>query len=368
MSLPRTQFRSIALLAAALLVTLPAPAKAAEDCADLLLSMRERAREGFPAPFKVRFRLWSPPEMTVSRAADELDAIRDYPDHPDRARLTRALTRASSAGWSDPQTIWYFGPDRHRNSMANRHGDETVELDVATNGPLNWSLSNSTLGLSDSDEHPSGTPHVLRTTLGLLAYAGLYPNSENIRLLRCDRAGDAWSAVWRTQRAEIEVAGTVRPDGTLRTERRVLLRTFPEPGDAVGTVTEYTGFVRSEVFGRDVPTLMTMTGPDGAVTRRLEILELTAIDPGDADELLRVPEPGATDPVRGEVAFRHVNDRRAGGGGLLIQTRTGWEAPLNAPAKPPASGPAWRSPYALAGVCVLSLVLIGWWLRARSAR
>lgn len=371
---PGNRLGAIALLAAALLAALPAPAMAAEDCAELLLSMRERswASRGWPGPFRVSYRVWHPPEMSEEAARAGLRAIEGLPDHPDRERLERALLEAEAGGWLEPETIWYFGDDRLRYSSSHttaRPG-HTSRVDIGVDGEDYWTLGNHSMTLVRARTAPEDlnqrryVHRMLGSVVGLAAAPGLYAHLDDVRLESCRADGQTWSAVWSRDdgRKHFTVSGVVAPDGELLTTEMRATMVDGQPRDTGGSI-ELSRHAYDAVFARSVPRLIRRLGDDGRPIRVYEILAIDRADPGEADALVRRPDPGDTDPVRGEVAYRTVTDWRSGSPSVTTWAAgTGWTAPANAPQIQARANTVSVRAVLLAGAGVLLLgAATAWW-------
>ncbi len=318
------------------------PTASASDCAAVIEHMRNQswAIRGWPAPFKVSFRTWEPPEMTVAQARENLRAIHGLPDHPDRERLERALSAALAEGWSEPETIWYFGDKRlryHTVDTLSKAG-HVSRVDLGVDGDAYWSMGNNSLSLVQAGTAPDNMNQrraihrMLESGLGVAAAPGLYAHLKDVRLEACQSDARDWSATWTREngRTRLRTTGIVAPDGELLTTEVRALRVNGESPAGSGGV----GFSRheySEVFARSVPRLVRF-GPESSPRRMYEILEIARVDPTQADALVRRPEHGATDPLRGRIAFEHLTDWRSGSPQVQTWTATtGWTVPDNAP-------------------------------------
>ena len=337
------RFRMTRMLTGCLSMVLPAVATAGPvNCTEILNHMRNGswAIQGWPAPFKVTFRVWEPFEISAAEARRRLRAIEGLPDHPDREPLERALAAASAEGWSDPETIWYFDDKRLRYQTVDtvsRPGHSS-HIDIGVDGDSYWTLSNNTLTLVRSRTAPDNlnqrrfVHRMLESVLGVAAAPGLYAHLNDVLLESCESDGRAWTATWTREngRTRLRTRGTVASDGEmLTTEVRALLVGGDSPSGTGGTA-----FLRheySDIFSRSIPRLIRI-GPESNPSRMYEILEIARVDPSEANGLVRQPEQGVDDPIRGRIAFDTISDWRSGSPQVRVwAANDGWIAPTNAP-------------------------------------
>jgi hypothetical protein len=334
---------------------------------------RSWAIQGWPEPLKVSFRIWEPPEMSESQARESLRAIEGLPDHPDRTRLEQALTIARSGGWSDPETIWYFGKNRlryHTIDTRSRIGHAS-RVDMGVDGDSYWTLSNTTLTLVRERTAPDNLnqrryiTRMLESVLGVAAAPGLYAHLKDVRLASCESDGNLWSAVWTRENGQtrLQVSGRLDPGGELLTThaRATVVRGEPQ-GDNGGV--SFDRHEYSDVFMRSVPRVIRM-GPSSAPRRIYEILEITRPDPSESIELVKQPERGQVDPIRGSVSFDVMTDWRSGNPQVkVVDGQDGWTVPTNAPQSVRANGST-RSTIVIFGAILAVGTLGFWWFRVR---
>lgn len=339
--------------------------------------MRSRswAIQGWPEPLKVYFRIWEPPEMSEAQARESLRAIEGLPDHPDRNRLEQALATARSGGWSDPETIWYFGKNRfryHTIDTRSRIGHAS-RVDMGVDGDSYWTLSNTTLTLVRERTAPDNLnqrryiTRMLESVVGIAAAPGLYAHLKDVRLESCHSDGSSWSAVWTRENGQtrLQISGRLDPGGELLTTHARAIVVRGEPQADNGGVS-FDRHEYSDVFMRSVPRVIQM-GPTSAPNRIYEILEITRPDPSEAIELVRQPEPGQIDPIRGRVSYGVVTDWRSGSPQVqMTDGQDGWTVPTNAP-QPIRTPGSTRSRFVIFGA-ILALGTFGfWWFRVRQS-
>jgi len=295
---------------------------------------------------------WTPAPGDLERMRRR---VRGHPDHPDLERLKQYERRLAEGPDTQRFTVWSDGDSRWRLNTDQDTGNASF-ADAACDGNICWRLTRGMLVVIDRTvDHPVAYQpdqevYQASEALDLLVLGGFATLSqrapESIQIDSDDKSWSIWApwaaptpetltqvhALQRTG-AEIDLPPSdleSRLTGTWWTSPRVPIaqrlvqahrgRAHPEErmqfsGAHVDPVLGHVVYSRVEVFARD-----------GQLDRVLRLEQVVPVDAQEVSALLRIPEPGGTDAIRGAVHVPLVADFRDGdqqdwstlSGGMMI--------------------------------------------------
>ncbi len=318
----------LASIGAGLCVVGVARAQPVGDDRDAMVAFKEALEAGAA---------WTPPEGWVYRWRQELfphtitreverreRALRDTPDHPNRAVLGEMREQAERGPQITDFEVWWSGSDLFRLNTDYGPSVPTAYVDNVVSGDTVYSLTPASLSVVDRASPPEG-----------MAYADT-SQAEILRSLRELFAGGLGAFRYRELapiRAEFEGSGLVgvlgSPDGssssrrwcTIQLEpggagvvpvvRMAVMRVEGEGGSTESRV-RYGDWIESEIGRQAVASSVEFVNDRGEVDVRLTWLGARRMEPGEIGRATRTPTIDSTDAVRGPVTFNRIMDYRSG--------------------------------------------------------
>lgn len=277
-------------------------------------------------------RLWQPPtgfKYTIRRylhAADSaesiqgrLAAIRDLPDHPDRAGLDRDLARASLGPDIYEIEVWIGQKEGFRYSQTVvRANGATFFADAVETPSARWRLSESEDGRGvmflfepGEPDPPSasllGASDSVHQYLARILTGGLAAPYPGARLASVSQTGDEWHVVVETDTLRFQfvfLASDAAEPRLVRSETRV-----GATGQLVAT-TSASGWHKHPSLSQDVAERWEWIDERGRLREALELIDIEPISEAEFASATRVPRPDGQDVRRGPYTYTTVWDYR----------------------------------------------------------
>jgi len=275
---------------------------------------------------------WEPPANTFFRYRIEafvhvdpeevarLEAeVRGHPEHPARRRL-RQLKDMQEAGSPlvSERRIWW-GNDAWRFSRDTPTDPSDPFHDVVVTRSWSWSLHADSLSIADPANAPEGLDHrryepTLRMHLSQFVWGELGLGADGPLAFGINEAhsnGDGWTgvAISRNGARERIYHGRI-VEGRMPVVEEVRMRRSDDAPAFEGERTVFSDWSVNNHIGRPIAGIVEGFAPDGSLSWRMTLQEVRPVSRQELSDVLRVPQEGMLDPVRGLIEPRVVTDAR----------------------------------------------------------
>jgi hypothetical protein len=254
--------------------------------------------------------------------AEEIAAMRQrvvgFPQHPDRAELERIDTVLRGEAWFQG-SIWYDGKSGFRSSQDSGHGLPYFEMGASPKAV--WGFGPESANFADpAAASPTYnyrfaidmTRVELRDLLsGVLSQTA----GRTVSFRSASASADTWTATFDAAVGDATNRSIVRgrwaDDPRLRTvEERLVLRVLPD-GETPILRIRCGPWSFSPVLGCLVTDSVSHFDPvRNTLQRRVIFRGAERVEPEFVASLLEPPQFDGTDPIRGKLEFKWINDDR----------------------------------------------------------
>ncbi|MCL4221499.1 MAG: hypothetical protein KJZ65_09010 [Phycisphaerales bacterium] len=249
-------------------------------------------------------------------------AIADKPEHPLRPEYNELARRLSRGPDVERERVWYFDANRWRISteLDWPFHPRVPWRDAGMDSESPWRLIPDTVTILDANNPSFGYDPAFDKQSAIIAWRFLV--TQNIaagahwQVGSIERNGDEWTAVLINPEGTRHETyrGTLDQQGRLFIYESVMNRSEDDP-KWLGTVTRFTrdeaNIMPDLIAGLAPAIALRRESPIGALApEEWEITKVSRASLEGSPDLVAIPRPGTTDPIRDLSALTGVLDRR----------------------------------------------------------
>ncbi len=320
-----------------------------------------------------RVEFWDLPANPEKELANLREQVEGRPDHPARHQVARIERILAGNPPHRLRCLWAHNEDHWR---VNTTFGNSAFADTAMAGNTVWRLSHSQLMVGTDKTQPAMQtvmselytfwPEVNRLVFGGLSHGVI----SGIRRGELRWDGREWRVTMSfgppdgAPNFESVISG--RWDNALDrgfVEREIITISVPKP-ETVGTEYRYSDWQLVAPLNQWIASRVEDVTPGGRVQRAYVFDSWRPGGEGDFEEVLAVPSPNATDPVRGELLFTRLVDYRRN---AVRERKNAQEQFARAvPIRQPGGPSIWRSWLGWVSAAALATGLVVLYIHRRS--
>lgn len=281
-----------------------------------------------PKQVVIRWRTTTHPIETVEDLARLRSLVGDLPDHPLRHKMLTLARQLEQHPDSQTLMLWYESELRFRVSCTYSDGQSIEYNDTAVDNKSGWRLTDRSLHLYSTSRLPEGEDprfllHALPVQLNRLINHSFGSGPLGISPIAAWRDNSAWMCITESSDSNrrYRITGVLVP-GDKGVSLRVIRNDIIESDDTqwLGSYIVYADWKTVPLHAEPIPHRIDSFLPDGRTKHTFELLEYRRLEPGELDPLLKQPDPGLPEPIRGELKFASIFDSRDGRTGIQSTT------------------------------------------------
>ena len=270
--------------------------------------------------FAIRFDQLFHAEVTRAELESLRIEVQGKPDHPARRKLDTHERRLTSGPDRCEWTIWFLSPERWRINKTYQFPTGIPHVDHGRDRSDSWVLMDNSLVVIDADKPPENRNYaaedgIARMHLEAFLYAGLGRTRGKSVLSNLIVKGERWTVrrtVTLAPGSETELEFEGRWDANAGRgfveSRRIAASPYAE---TIGTRWEYAQWQHEPLLDVWVSKRVDQFDPSGKPEESLEWQSVTPVSQKEVEAMIAVPDPLASDVVRGRLKVRQVSDYRA---------------------------------------------------------